>query len=126
GVPAADGLGVGDLRGVYGAAEHRQVGGDGAPGNAAHDVDAELETQAVNVVGEQTESGAVRGGGKTVGSRQQPPVRVHDEFGVRTVAVGLGMRLRPLNVDHHVLPAVFFQVGGHIPGVGFDFGLGDG
>ncbi len=126
GVPRADGSGIRDIAGPRLAAEDRQIRLHRLPGNTAHNVDAEAQPQAVDVIGQRPEAAAARRRREPVHRRNQPAILVHGELRAGAVTVGLGVRLGPLDVDDHILPAVLLQVLGHITGVGPHFRLGHG
>ena len=65
-VPGAGRCGVGGVSGMEIGAGDGQIGCDDLAGNAADDVNAELESLRVHPVGQRLESGAVGGGGKSV------------------------------------------------------------
>ena len=116
-VPGAHGIGQGDLVTGQVAAEDRQVLMGGHAGKTAHDMDAELETEAVHILGQRAESGPVSGGRKTVFSRLETSVCVHAQRGKGDILVRGCAGLIPLNVHDNVFPAVLFEVFGHEPGI---------
>ncbi|PYV22777.1 MAG: hypothetical protein DMG24_15740 [Acidobacteria bacterium] len=70
------------------------------------------------MVGESFESPAARRRRKPVRCRKQAPVIVHGHFQVAFVpAVGDGMRVIPVEVHDHVLPAQAREMLGHVIGV---------
>jgi stage V sporulation protein SpoVS len=96
----------------------------GLPRNAAHDVDAELQAEGVNVVGQRLEAFAIRRRREAVDGRDQAAVLVHVEMRLGIVPEGARVGLRPLDIHDDVLPAVLEQALRHVVGVGFDLGLG--
>ncbi len=121
-VPGADGGGDGHIvrryfRALYGAVV---MGGD--PGDAPHDMDAELQPQIMDMVGQRLETGSVHRGRKAGGIRQQTGVFVHGHFGEGYVLVFVpaasGADGVPLDIHHDVFPAMLFQMCGHVVGVG--------
>ena len=126
GVPGADGVGVGDLvTGAVAALDGQMAMGRHA-GHAAHDMDAELEPEAVHIVRQGLEAGAVRCAGEAVHRRHQPPVGVHLQRREGDIGMAGGGGLIPLDVHHDVLPAKGGQTAGHLVGVAADDVLGDG
>src|SRR5579875_1067678 len=88
--------------------------------NAAHDVDAEFQAPAVNVIGQRLESLPARRGWEPLRVRQEPPVGVH-----RRGAVDFALRIIPIVVHHDVLPAKRRQMLGHVISIGLHFLLID-
>src|ERR1035438_203254 len=86
----------------------------------------EAGAESVDAVGERLEAEAAGGRGEPICGGDEAAVRVHGERGVGTVAVSLGVGIGPLDVDDHVLPAVGFEILGHVGGVGQDFLFGHG
>ena len=80
----------------------------------------------MHVVGQGLEARAVRGAGEAVHGGHEPAVFVHALLGEGLVGVGRGGGLVPLDVHHHVFPAVVLQVLSHVFGVLPDLGLVDG
>ena len=89
-VPRAGRCGVGGVNGVEGRAGDGQIGGDDLAGNAADDVDAELEALRVEPVGERFESGAVGRGGEASGGGDQETVGVPDDICARRLMSARG------------------------------------
>ena len=77
-VPWAGRARVGGIDGVKGRPGDGQVVFDNLTGNAAHDVDAELEAFGVDPVGERLESGAVGRGREAANGRNENAVGVPD------------------------------------------------
>ena len=112
-VPGADVDPVGDVAAAMAAAEDRQVAVDGQPRNAAHQMDAEAQPEAVDVVGERPEAGAVRRRREAVERGKEPPQLVHLELGADAIVEAGGARLVPLDVDGEDVIAVRQQLLGH-------------
>ena len=68
----------------------------------------------MNIVGQRLETLPAGRGGKAVFSRLQASEFVHAELCKRNIFVGRSGRLIPLNIDDNVLPAILFQMLGHI------------
>ena len=123
-VPPADRGGVGGhISGDTAALDfHMLVGGN--PGDAPHDVYAELQPQPVDVLRQRGKPPAPRRGGEPLRVWQQAGVFVYLYRGkgdvLKTVPHGAGFVGVPLDIHHNVLPAVFFQLFRHHPGVGAD------
>ena len=128
GVPAADGIGVGDLVAGGVGPLHGQVAMHRLAGHPPHDMDAELQAQLMDLGGDGGKALAVPGGGKTLRGREQPAKLVHVQPGeghvLRADLPGGGVA--PLDVADDVFPAEFLQVLRHIAGVGQKLVLGDG
>src|SRR4051812_21645723 len=105
---------VGDGGSVSGSTRDREVGFHGPPGNSTHDVNAELQTEAMYVVRQRLKPKPAGGGRKTVRSRDEPAISIHREVGVFAVSVRLRMLLRPLDIYHDVIPAVLLQPLRHV------------
>jgi hypothetical protein len=119
-VPRADIRGVGHVGGPPGGIGDGDVVGHGLLRNAAHQVNAEFQSERVDVVGQRFEPGAVGGRGIAVGRRGVAAIGSQGEG-----RVGL-LGDEPAFVDDDVLPAVAFQVLGHVSGFGADAGFVDG
>ena len=94
-----------DVRALY-----RQGAMHGETRYAAHDVDAEFQTECVNLVGDGLKARAVCGGRETVFRRDEAAESVHAQL-CETVILPValpGLRLVPLNVAHDILPTVRF------------------
>ena len=130
-VPAADAARVGQ---VGGGDPRRAVDGQvpvgRRPGDAPHDVDAELQPQAVDIVGQRAEPPPPGRGGEAGRVGLQPAELVHGVVAEGDVLVflpaGAGVFGVPLDVHHHIGPAIGFQLPGQHLGVGPDGLLGDG
>ena len=83
-------------------------------GHAAHDVDAELQAQAVDIIRQGLEACAVCGGGEAVHGGEETAIFVHIQGGEGLILVIERSGLIPLDVHHHILPAVVLQVLGHV------------
>ena len=118
-VPAADGEGVGDLFGRHIRAEHGHMRMHRLAGDAAHDVDAELQAHGMDLIRNRLEALAARAAGEAVFSRDLAAVFIEAKLGEGAVFPFLraGQRLGPLDVAHNVLPAVLLHVVAHIAGV---------
>ena len=96
-------------------------------GQAAHQMDAELQPLAVHVVGQGTEAHAVGGGGEAVERGGIAAVLVIHVDGIGlVVAAGLVVLHEPADVHHHVLPAVGGQMLRHVVRIGLHFALHHG
>ena len=126
GIPGADGVGVGRVLAEVRAVRDGQVPVRRHAGHSAHDVDAELQPQAVDIVRQRFEARAVRGAGEAVDRGGQPAVFIHGQLGKRLVAVVDGGGLVPLDVHHDVFPAEGFQLLRHVLRVAADDALRDG
>ena len=82
--------------------------------NAAHDVNAEFQSLAVNVVSNRFEAFSVCGGGKTIWGGHQTAVFVHAELSKGVIGGRICGRLRPLNIAYNVFPAIGLQMLCHI------------
>ncbi len=123
--PGGDVLAVGDLRRGVLAAPHGRVGRDGLAGDAAQDVEAELQAQGVHVVGQGLEARSAGRGGEAVRGRLGDAVPVEAEVGARVVPARPRGRVVPLDVDDDVLPAEVGHVLGDELRIGPRLGLGD-
>ena len=103
---------------------NRGVPRHGLPRNAAHDMDAELQAERVNVAGQRLEAFPVSRRRKPVDGRDQAAVFVHVEMRLGIVPARARVWLRPLDIHDDVLPAVGEQVLRHVAGVGLDLCLG--
>ena len=126
GIPHADGVRI-----SCGMAEIRAVRDGQVPvrrhsGQAPHDMDAEFQAQAVDIVCQRPESRAACGAGEPVDRRQQPAESVHGQLGKGLIAVVDGRGLVPLDIHHDVLPAEGFQFTCHVFRVPADNVLRDG
>ena len=106
--------------------ENRRPGMDGLPGYAAHDMDAELEPEAVHESRKGLEARAAPGGGEALRRGNEAGPGVHLQRDVFAVFRGFGAALVPLDVDDDVLPAQGPQLGGHVLGIGPHLVLEDG
>ena len=123
-VPRAGGCGVSGIDGMKPAAGDGKVGGDDLAGNAAHDVNAELEAPRVEPVGQRFESGAVCGVRKARGDRDEQAVSVPEIVSLFKRVTG-GVGHVPAFIDDGVLPAVLLD-GGEDGGVGLELIFVDG
>ena len=96
---------------VPGGCPGAQNGGPGVnclPGNAPHDMDAEFQSQGVNILRKRPKAFPVGGGGESVLRRDQPGKAVHAQGGKGAVLKASRPGLIPLDVHHDVLPAILF------------------
>ena len=121
-IPGADVVGIGRVPAAPFAVLDGQLPLGGFARDAAHDVDAEFQPQAVYVIRQRPEALPVLRGRETVDGWLQPAPAIQGERGERRVGVVDGGGLIPLDIDHDVLPAVFLQMGGHVFRV-FAYGL---
>ena len=117
-IPAADGTWVGDLICGYIRPFDRGVQMGGNPRDAPHDMDAEFQSQAVDVFGQRREAFSAGGGREAFRIRQQTGKFVCFQCGKRNIlelcslgACAVGV---PLNVNHDIFPAVFLQMRRHV------------
>ena len=106
-VPPADGVGRGNLVAGGVRPQHRQVLVHRQPGHPPHDVDAELQAQVVDLLGDGAKTLALPGGGEPLRGGEESAVLVHGKPGEGHVVGALlpGVGLAPLDVADHVLPA---------------------
>src|ERR1035438_135580 len=90
------------------------------PRNSAHDVNAKLQSLAVNIIRQRPESLAIRGRREAIDGRQQATVLIHGQRSAGFVIVSLCIRLIPLDVDDNVLPSVLREMFSHPVRVGLD------
>ncbi len=88
-------------------------------------MDAEFETFAVDVIGKRLEALTIGGRREAIHGGLQAAKIIHGKFGAGAIAMRFRIRLRPLDVDHDVLPAMLLQILRHVIGIGFHFGFGD-
>ncbi|MNC55066.1 hypothetical protein D3C75_1045770 [compost metagenome] len=93
-------------------------------GDAPHNVDAEFEAHFMNAVRKRLEPFASGRGRKPVGRRDQPGISVHFQGDKRAVSGGMGARLIPLDVHHHILPTEGLQMLRHVAGIAQNLLLG--
>ena len=117
-IPPADGTWVGDLICGYIRPFDRRVQMGGNPRDAPHDMDAEFQSQAVDVFGQRREAFSAGGGREAFRIRQQTGIFVCFQCGKRNIlelcspgACAVGV---PLNVNHDIFPAVFLQMRRHV------------
>ena len=79
---------------------------------------AELQPARVQIVGDRLERMRLRRHRKTVGRWQQAAIGVHFKDRAFAVFGGMRERLIPLDVNRDEIPAVRFEVRGHVIGVG--------
>ena len=127
GAPFAEVVGVCGGGGGERGAFDGQVGGDGAARDAAHDVDAELQAERVNRVGQRLETRAVSGGGKAVGRGNHAAEGVHRERGVGAGVAVVVMRagVGPAVVHDDGVPADGEHLVREVMGVRQHLGLDD-
>ncbi len=87
--------------------------------NAAHDVDAELESLAMHVIGERLNPTPFFADGKPILRRQQAAPGIHRELRALAIIETPRLRLIPLDVHDDVLPSVTRELRGHCVGVRF-------
>ena len=97
---------------VYGGPLDGRVGGDGGEWDAAEEVQAELQSPAVHVIGQRLEAPAFGGRGMFFYHWQEAPEGVHGDLRVRAVAEAARLELIPLDIDDDVLPAEFRELFG--------------
>ena len=70
-------------------------------------MDAKFQTEGMNRIGEWLEAGAIRGGGKTVGRRQQAAKFIHCQRGIGAGIAVVVMRagIGPAIIHDHRVPA---------------------
>ena len=91
---------------------------DGAPGidrlagHAAHDVDAELKPQRMDVLRQRPKALAALCRGEAVHRRDHPAVFVDADVAIGRVLRILRLRVKPEDIHHHIFPSV----AAHMPG----------
>ncbi len=130
GIPEAGALGVGGVFGVIrGGAFDGGIFLDGFTRDAAHNMDAELQSHRVDLVGEGFESLTVGRGGKSIGGGHQAAEFIlWDKAAGRRSFQIAGMRagVVPSIIDDDVIPAVGEEIRLEPLRVGDHFGFGDG
>src|SRR5438128_3628127 len=94
--------------------------------NAAKNVDAEFETERMDVAGERLEAGVVLCGRDRVGSRGEATKFIEAEFRGFCIDSDGMVGDVPTHVDRDVLPAEGLQIFGHELCATADVGFGDG
>ncbi|CCX39039.1 unknown [Clostridium sp. CAG:1013] len=119
GVPLTDRSAGSDLVAGGIRALHRQMLMHRLPRHAPHDVDAEFQTHAVDLLRDRAEPFPARRGGEPLRRGKLPAVLVQSQPGkghiIRADFSRVG--LAPLDVAYHVFPAEFLQMVRHILGV---------
>ena len=120
GGPGARVVPVGNILSMSVRAQNGQLPLHRLARDAAHDVNPELQSLAVDIICERFEPLAARRRRKPVRGGKQPPVIVHRHFQIAfVVAIRDRMRIVPVEVHDHVLPAQAREMLVHIIGVSF-------
>ncbi len=129
-VPAAHGGGVRRQVRRQGGPLDLPMGVGGGAGDTPHDMDAEFQPQAVDVLRQRGKAPASLRGGEPLRVRQEAGIFVHLQHAegnvLKLLPHGAGPMGVPLDIHHHVLPAEGTELLRHHLGIGADLGLGDG
>ncbi len=105
-----------------GSAEYRSVLLDRQLRYASHDVDTELQSEAVYVIRQRLETLAIGGRWKSIDSRHEPAVFIHiDDRIFFVVTVRTRILDVPAYIYNDVHPPVFLEMGGNVVRVRPDF-----